>query len=41
MHPEPPRHDHDAFHGLTPPLILDLAEAALGVNWPIGTAGAW
>lgn len=32
MHPEPPRHDHDAFHGLTPPLILDLAEAALGVR---------
>ena len=32
MHSEPPRPDHDAFPGLTPPLILDLAEAALGVR---------
>ena len=32
MHSEPPRPDHDAFPGLTPPLILDLAEAALGAR---------
>ena len=32
MHSEPSRHGQAAFHGLTPPLILDLAEAALGMR---------
>ena len=32
MHSEPSRHGQAAFHGLTPPLILDLAEAALGLR---------